>query len=318
MTPNSPNGTAGSIERCRPVSSTASSARWPIASPASPRWSGRDQGPRQRDHPRPDRRLPSGLRSLRRGGTESGDTTAVPERAQSRPPDREAEMQLAATLNDLGTTSAAARARTRPACSVGRQQRAGGISQAHDPGSGLVGNVRGWCAHNTTEDARCVPSAGCGRPIRYRACRLAGAGRDLRRARHHVRCGRHRSRPGRPGHRLLPRVHRSNGGVDRSRQGGGYLPEPRMSSDQGVAGIGTCRLPGGTAGRHGVRTGEVTVDFAAAMARKDALIDDWVNSEAESLGHTDGLTLLYGEARFIGRSDSVLRARRGRSDTARA
>ena len=57
-----------------------------------------------------------------------------------------------------------------------------------------------------------------------------------------------------------------------------------------------------TAGRHGVRTGEVTVDFAAAMARKDALINGWVNSEAESLGHTDGLTLLYGEARFIGRS----------------
>ena len=32
-----------------------------------------------------------------------------------------------------------------------------------------------------------------------------------------------------------------------------------------------------TAGRHGVRTGEVTVDFAAVMARKDALIDGWVN-----------------------------------------
>ena len=57
-----------------------------------------------------------------------------------------------------------------------------------------------------------------------------------------------------------------------------------------------------TAGRHGVRTGEVTVDFGAVMARKDALIDGWVNGFAESLGHTDGLTLLYGEARFTGRS----------------
>ena len=38
------------------------------------------------------------------------------------------------------------------------------------------------------------------------------------------------------------------------------------------------------------------------MARKDALIDGWVNGFAESLGHTDGLTLLYGEARFTGRS----------------
>ena len=59
-----------------------------------------------------------------------------------------------------------------------------------------------------------------------------------------------------------------------------------------------------TAGKHGVRTGEVTVDFAAVMARKDALIDGWVNGQAESLGHTDGLTLLYGEARFTGRSDA--------------
>jgi pyruvate/2-oxoglutarate dehydrogenase complex dihydrolipoamide dehydrogenase (E3) component len=59
-----------------------------------------------------------------------------------------------------------------------------------------------------------------------------------------------------------------------------------------------------TAGRHGVRTGGVTVDFAAVMARKDALIDAWVNGQAEALGHTDGLTLLYGEARFTGRSDT--------------
>ena len=60
-----------------------------------------------------------------------------------------------------------------------------------------------------------------------------------------------------------------------------------------------------TAARHGVRTGEVTVDFAAVMARKDALVDGWVDGQANSLGHTDGLTLLYGEARFTGRSDST-------------
>ena len=68
-----------------------------------------------------------------------------------------------------------------------------------------------------------------------------------------------------------------------------------------------------TAGRHGVRTGEVTVDFAAVMARKDALIDGWVNSEADALGHTDGLTLLYGEARFTGRSGADFDVGRGRS-----
>jgi pyruvate/2-oxoglutarate dehydrogenase complex dihydrolipoamide dehydrogenase (E3) component len=59
-----------------------------------------------------------------------------------------------------------------------------------------------------------------------------------------------------------------------------------------------------TAKRHGVHTGDVTVDFAAVMARKDALIDGWVDGYAESLGHTDGLTLLYGEARFTGRAGS--------------
>lgn len=59
-----------------------------------------------------------------------------------------------------------------------------------------------------------------------------------------------------------------------------------------------------TAGRHGVRTGEVTVDFAAVMARKDTLIDGWVDGFEDSLQHTDGLSLLYGGARFAGRSDA--------------
>ena len=58
-----------------------------------------------------------------------------------------------------------------------------------------------------------------------------------------------------------------------------------------------------TAGRHGVRTGEVTVDFAAVMARKDALIDGWVDGFADTLEHTDGLSLLHGAARFTGRVD---------------
>lgn len=55
-----------------------------------------------------------------------------------------------------------------------------------------------------------------------------------------------------------------------------------------------------TAGRHGVHTGPVTVDFAALMARKDALIDGWQHGYADSLGHTDGLDMIYGAARFVG------------------
>jgi pyruvate/2-oxoglutarate dehydrogenase complex dihydrolipoamide dehydrogenase (E3) component len=56
-----------------------------------------------------------------------------------------------------------------------------------------------------------------------------------------------------------------------------------------------------TAARHGVRTGEVSVDFAAVMARKDAMIDGWVAGATESLSDVDGLTLVHGEARFTGR-----------------
>jgi pyruvate/2-oxoglutarate dehydrogenase complex dihydrolipoamide dehydrogenase (E3) component len=57
-----------------------------------------------------------------------------------------------------------------------------------------------------------------------------------------------------------------------------------------------------TASRHGIHTGQVTVDFAAVMARKDTLIDGWVAGLAQSLEHVDGMTLLYGEARFEGRA----------------
>lgn len=60
-----------------------------------------------------------------------------------------------------------------------------------------------------------------------------------------------------------------------------------------------------TAGRHGVHTGEVTVDFAAVMARKDEMIDSWQEHSAESLGHTDGIELIYGEARFTGSAEGV-------------
>jgi pyruvate/2-oxoglutarate dehydrogenase complex dihydrolipoamide dehydrogenase (E3) component len=60
-----------------------------------------------------------------------------------------------------------------------------------------------------------------------------------------------------------------------------------------------------TASRHGVVTGDVSVDFAAVMARKDALIDGWVLGLSESLGHTDGLALLHGEARFTGRTGTA-------------
>ncbi|MBI5089976.1 MAG: mercuric reductase [Actinobacteria bacterium] len=60
-----------------------------------------------------------------------------------------------------------------------------------------------------------------------------------------------------------------------------------------------------TASRHGVHPGEVTVDFTAVMARKDAMIDGWVASQADGLEHTEGMTLIHGEARFTGRRGSA-------------
>jgi pyruvate/2-oxoglutarate dehydrogenase complex dihydrolipoamide dehydrogenase (E3) component len=58
-----------------------------------------------------------------------------------------------------------------------------------------------------------------------------------------------------------------------------------------------------TAAKHGIHTGKIDVDFAAVMARKDALIDAWQSKTAESLADTDGITLLYGEASFAGTHD---------------
>ena len=58
-----------------------------------------------------------------------------------------------------------------------------------------------------------------------------------------------------------------------------------------------------TASEHGVTTGDVVVDFAAAMARKDRMIDGWVDSSTKSLEDTDGITLVHGRARFTGTED---------------
>jgi pyruvate/2-oxoglutarate dehydrogenase complex dihydrolipoamide dehydrogenase (E3) component len=55
-----------------------------------------------------------------------------------------------------------------------------------------------------------------------------------------------------------------------------------------------------TAAAHGVTTGMIGVDFAAAMARKDRLVATWVDGATESLASTDGISLIHGHARFTG------------------
>lgn len=49
---------------------------------------------------------------------------------------------------------------------------------------------------------------------------------------------------------------------------------------------------------YGIDVPDVSVDFAAVVARKDRLIDAWVDGYTDSLEHTDGLDLIIGEARF--------------------
>jgi pyruvate/2-oxoglutarate dehydrogenase complex dihydrolipoamide dehydrogenase (E3) component len=58
-----------------------------------------------------------------------------------------------------------------------------------------------------------------------------------------------------------------------------------------------------TAAAHGVMTGMIGVDFGTAMARKDRLVDSWVDSATESLAGTDGISLIHGHARFTGTAD---------------
>jgi pyruvate/2-oxoglutarate dehydrogenase complex dihydrolipoamide dehydrogenase (E3) component len=55
------------------------------------------------------------------------------------------------------------------------------------------------------------------------------------------------------------------------------------------------------AGRLGVRTGEVTVDFRAVVARKDAIVERWRDGVRRRLEDVeDRLELVIGHARFVG------------------
>ncbi|MCZ6677104.1 MAG: FAD-dependent oxidoreductase, partial [Candidatus Poribacteria bacterium] len=51
---------------------------------------------------------------------------------------------------------------------------------------------------------------------------------------------------------------------------------------------------------YGVQTGSVTVDMAKVRQRKQAIVDDFRDSSQERLETTEGLDLVFGEARFTG------------------
>ncbi len=67
-----------------------------------------------------------------------------------------------------------------------------------------------------------------------------------------------------------------------------------------------------TAARLGVHTAEVTVDFAAVMARKNAIVARWREGVERRLGG-DGITLLRGRGRFVGPRTVEIDGRRVRA-----
>jgi pyruvate/2-oxoglutarate dehydrogenase complex dihydrolipoamide dehydrogenase (E3) component len=53
------------------------------------------------------------------------------------------------------------------------------------------------------------------------------------------------------------------------------------------------------AGDYGVRVGEVAVDLPAVQARKQGIVEDFRNGSRKRLEKTDGIDLIFGEARFM-------------------
>jgi pyruvate/2-oxoglutarate dehydrogenase complex dihydrolipoamide dehydrogenase (E3) component len=71
-----------------------------------------------------------------------------------------------------------------------------------------------------------------------------------------------------------------------------------------------------TAARLGVHTGEVRVDFAAVVARKNAVVKDWREGVARRLaGARERLRVIEGPARFVGAREVEVAGQRYSADT---
>src|SRR3954466_3052645 len=71
-----------------------------------------------------------------------------------------------------------------------------------------------------------------------------------------------------------------------------------------------------TAGRLGVHTGEVRVDFAAVVARQNAIVRTWRDGVARRLaGAPDRLRVIEGPARFVGAREVEVAGRRYSAET---
>lgn len=70
-----------------------------------------------------------------------------------------------------------------------------------------------------------------------------------------------------------------------------------------------------TAGRLGVHARDVSVDFAAVVARKDAIVRSWREAVVQQLGAAgDRLTFVRGHARFVGERQVEVAGERHRSE----
>lgn len=87
--------------------------------------------------------------------------------------------------------------------------------------------------------------------------------------------------------------------IERERLGGtcvnnGCIPTKTLVASARVAHLAR------RAGDFGVSTGEVGIDFAKVMSRKNAVVQQSRDNLAQWIGGTDGLELVIGEARFTG------------------
>ncbi|MEO7716202.1 MAG: mercuric reductase [Capsulimonas sp.] len=65
------------------------------------------------------------------------------------------------------------------------------------------------------------------------------------------------------------------------------------------------------AGDYGVRTGDVSVDLSVVRERKRAIVKDFRGGTEHRLETTDGISLIYGEARFTGPKEIAVALREG-------
>ena len=87
--------------------------------------------------------------------------------------------------------------------------------------------------------------------------------------------------------------------VERKHVGGTCINEGCTPTKSMIASARAAHVARG-ASRLGVRVGEVEVDLRAVVDRKDEIVRSWRNRQRENLESTENLTLVDGDARFVG------------------